>query len=95
MKIQSAYFEQYGSDGILALAEVIKYAKKMGWLIILDVKRSDIGSTATAYANAYLNDTSDSNLVCDAVTLNPLMGKDSLDPFLNRLNHKIKAYLSW
>lgn len=82
VKPQSAFFEQLGPAGGQALAEVIQYARTLGLLVLLDVKRGDIGSTATAYAAAYLGD--DSPWGADAVTVNPYLGRDSLTPFLDR-----------
>ena len=54
LKPQAAFFEQLGPAGMVALGEVIKYANRKGLLVITDGKRNDIGSTATAYADAYL-----------------------------------------
>ena len=50
VKPQSAFFEQVGPEGMAVLAKVIKYAHQKGLLVILDVKRNDVGSTAAAYA---------------------------------------------
>ena len=57
IKPQSAYYEQYGVAGITALRQTIQYAGKCGMLVIADCKRNDIGSTAAAYAKAYLDET--------------------------------------
>ncbi len=54
VKPQAAFFEQLGPPGMTALAEVVTYAQEKNLLVILDGKRNDIGSTATAYAQAYL-----------------------------------------
>lgn len=81
VKPQMAFFEQLGSHGMLALEHVIDYAKESGLLVILDGKRNDIGSTAEAYATAYLGE--DSSWGCDALTVNPWMGHDSLNPFID------------
>ena len=80
VKPQMAFFEQLGSHGMLALEHVIDYAKEAGLMVILDGKRNDIGSTAEAYASAYLGE--DSSWGCDALTVNPWMGHDSLNPFI-------------
>ena len=56
VKPQAAFFEQLGPPGMSALAEVIRYARDEGLLVIVDGKRNDIGSTATAYAEGYLGD---------------------------------------
>src|SRR5450432_2165089 len=62
VKFQSAYFEKYLWEGVEAYYELIKEAKDLGLLVIGDVKRGDIGSTSTAYADAHLADISFSNL---------------------------------
>ncbi len=54
VKPQAAFFEELGPAGMVALGEVIRYAHAAGLIVITDGKRNDIGSTATAYANAYL-----------------------------------------
>ncbi len=81
VKPQMAFFEQQGAHGMLALQHVIDYAKEAGLMVILDGKRNDIGSTAEAYATAYLGE--ESAWGCDALTVNPWMGHDSLAPFIN------------
>ena len=91
VKPQSAYFEQFGLEGIRALRDSIRLAKDNGLLVILDVKRGDIGSTSLAYAKAYLSgETSlkvghslSSDLEVDCITINPFLGEDSLQPFVD------------
>ena len=83
VKPQAAFFEEIGPPGMLALAEVIRYASAKGLLVILDGKRNDIGSTATAYANAYLGAGDQSPWGADALTVSPYLGDDSLDPFVD------------
>lgn len=83
IKIQSAFFEAEGANGIRALSKVISYAKSKEIKIILDAKRGDIGSTATAYAKAYLTPNTISDLEVDCLTVNPFLGIDSLEPFLD------------
>jgi orotidine-5'-phosphate decarboxylase len=78
VKPQSALFERHGSGGVAALERLLGWARDLGVLTILDVKRGDIGSTMTAYAQAYLDD--DAPLAADAVTLSPYLGFDSLTP---------------
>jgi orotidine-5'-phosphate decarboxylase len=80
LKPQSAFFETYGSAGIAVLERVIAEAQAAGALVLLDVKRGDIGSTMAAYAAAYLADGAP--LAADAVTLSPYLGFGSLDPAL-------------
>lgn len=81
VKPQAAFFEQLGPDGMFALGEVIRQARKKGLLIILDGKRNDIGSTAAAYAEAYLGESSAWH--ADALTVSPYLGADSLQPFVD------------
>ncbi|HEY2697136.1 MAG TPA: orotidine-5'-phosphate decarboxylase [Pseudonocardiaceae bacterium] len=78
LKPQSAFFEAYGSAGVAVLERLIAQGREAGALILLDVKRGDIGSTMAAYAAAYLADGSP--LAADAVTLSPYLGFDSLVP---------------
>jgi orotidine-5'-phosphate decarboxylase len=76
VKPQSAFFEALGSDGVRAFAQVCAYARAAGLLVIADVKRGDIGSTAQAYADAFIP-------LADAITVNPYLGRDSLVPFVD------------
>jgi len=78
IKPQSAFFEAYGSAGIAVLERTIASCREAGALVLLDVKRGDIGSTMAAYARAYLDDASP--LAADAVTLSPYLGFGSLTP---------------
>jgi orotidine-5'-phosphate decarboxylase len=80
-KPQSAFFEAYGSKGIQVLERVLQEIRACGARSILDAKRGDIGSTMTAYAQAYLAD--DAPLRADALTLSPYLGFDSLKPALD------------
>jgi orotidine-5'-phosphate decarboxylase len=80
VKPQSAFFERHGSKGIAVLEKVVTACRERGALVLLDVKRGDIGSTAQAYADAYLDPTSP--LAVDAVTVSPYLGFGSLDPFI-------------
>jgi len=80
LKPQSAFFEAYGSAGIAVLERVITESRDAGALVLLDVKRGDIGSTMAAYAAAYLADGAP--LAADAVTLSPYLGFGSLEPAL-------------
>ncbi|MFB9903033.1 orotidine-5'-phosphate decarboxylase [Allokutzneria oryzae] len=80
LKPQSAFFEAHGSRGVAVLERVIAESRQAGALVLLDVKRGDIGSTMSAYANAYLADSSP--LAADAVTLSPFLGFGSLEPAL-------------
>lgn len=78
IKPQSAFFERHGSAGIAVLERVLADSAAAGTISILDVKRGDIGSTMTAYAQAYLLDGAP--LAADAVTLSPYLGYESLRP---------------
>jgi orotidine-5'-phosphate decarboxylase len=80
VKPQVAFFEQLGPAGMQALAETIRYARQSGLLVIADGKRNDIGSTAEAYADAWLG--AKSCWQADALTVSPYLGSDSLDPFV-------------
>jgi len=81
VKPQSAFFERFGSAGVRVLEDTIAGLRHTGTLVVLDVKRGDIGSTAAAYADAYLDD--DSPLGADAVTVSPYLGFGSLQPFFD------------
>jgi orotidine-5'-phosphate decarboxylase len=81
VKPQSAFFEALGAPGVRAFGEVVAAARDAGLLVIGDVKRGDIGSTAAAYARAFLEPGAP--LACDAITVNPYLGGDSLRPFLD------------
>jgi orotidine-5'-phosphate decarboxylase len=82
VKPQAAFFEALGSDGVRALEEVCEYARSTGLLVLLDAKRGDIGSTARAYASAYLEPNDGGPPLADAMTASPYLGDDSVEPFL-------------
>jgi|SRR5579884_1843962 len=86
VKFQSAYFEKYLWEGVEAYYSLISEAAELGLLVIGDVKRGDIGSTATAYAAAHLADPAvdeaDDVVTPDAITVNPFCGLDTLEPFV-------------
>jgi orotidine-5'-phosphate decarboxylase len=79
VKPQLAFFETLGSAGIAAFEQVCQYAKRAGLLVIADGKRGDIGSTARAYSEAYIEGEPP---MADALTVNPWLGRDSVEPFL-------------
>jgi len=81
LKPQSAFFERHGAAGVGVLEQVVATCREAGCLVLLDVKRGDIGSTSQAYADAYLDPRSP--LAADAVTVSPYLGFGSLDPFLD------------
>ncbi|MBI5754186.1 orotidine-5'-phosphate decarboxylase [Candidatus Peregrinibacteria bacterium] len=92
VKPQIAFYEIFGADGVRAYVETLKYAKKKGLLTIADAKRNDIGSTAEAYAQAFLGEVSifedfDDEVVmpvfeADSLTINPYLGWDGIKPFV-------------
>jgi len=81
VKPQSAFFERFGSAGVAVLERTLAGLREAGTLSLLDVKRGDIGSTMTAYAQAYLSQ--DSPLRADAITVSPFLGFESLRPALD------------
>jgi orotidine-5'-phosphate decarboxylase len=88
VKLQSAFYEQYGPAGVRAFIETSEYAKKKGLIVVGDVKRGDIGSTSAAYASAYLGksvlfDGTESAFGLDCITVNPYLGSDGVKPFVD------------
>lgn len=81
VKPQSAFFEVFGARGIAVLESVVTDLVQAGTLVVLDVKRGDIGSTMTAYAEAFL--APDAQCAPDAITLSPYLGYESLRPALD------------
>ena len=96
VKPQAAYYELLGSYGAMALKETIDYAHAKGMYVIGDIKRNDIGATATAYAEAYLGktrvgDTEIAPYGCDSVTVNGYLGTDGVEPFLKECRGREKS----
>ena len=88
VKVQIAYYEQYGAAGVRAFLNTVAYAKEKGLIVIADCKRNDIGSTAARYSAAYLGKTSlgSENVSvagCDFLTVNAYLGTDGVQPFLD------------
>lgn len=87
IKPQAAYYELLGPDGASVLRDTISYAQEKGMYVIADIKRNDIGATASAYAEAYLGK---SNVWgeelpvynCESATVNAYLGTDGIEPFL-------------
>jgi orotidine-5'-phosphate decarboxylase len=79
VKPQVAYFERYGALGVSAYEKVVAAARKAGLIVIGDVKRNDIGSTAQQYAEGHLG-RDDS---ADAITVNGYLGADGINPFID------------
>ena len=87
VKPQIAFYEMFGIPGLEAFKETCKYAKEKGMIVIADIKRGDIGSTAQGYSNAFLGKTKigdheESIFDVDFVTVNPYMGTDCVKPFV-------------
>lgn len=96
VKPQAAYYENLGWQGMEMLERTIAYAKSKGMFVIADIKRGDIGSTATAYAEGWLSGTKIEgqqfkSFDADCVTLNGYMGSDSINPFLNAAKEEDKC----
>jgi orotidine-5'-phosphate decarboxylase len=81
VKPQSAFYERFGSRGIAVLERLVMACRGAGALVLLDVKRGDIGSTSQAYADAYLDPSSP--LAVDAITASPYLGFGSLAPMID------------
>ena len=81
-KPQSAFYERFGSRGVSVLESTIRQLREAGALVILDVKRGDIGSTAAAYADGYLDPASP--LCADAITASPYLGLGALRPMIDK-----------
>ncbi len=84
VKPQAAFFERLGVPGIAALADAVEQAHAHGVLVVMDAKRGDIGSTAEAYADAWLSGGHGARALprSDALTVNPYLGEDACEPFL-------------
>ena len=95
VKPNIAFYERYGVDGIRAYIMTVEYAAARGLIVIGDVKRGDIGSTAAAYAGhiepARLFGHNFEIWNEDAVTLNPYLGTDSVAPFLDAMRGRDKG----
>lgn len=88
VKLQSAYFEMYGVEGIKLYKDMIDYCKSKGMVVMADVKRGDIGSTSAGYSKAYLgkniiNEKEEGIFDVDFATVNPYMGTDCVKPFVD------------
>ncbi len=93
IKPQAAYYELLGPEGADVLARTIAYAHEKGMYVIADIKRNDIGATATAYAQAYLGETEVGGVSvpvynCDSCTVNAYLGSDGIVPFLNECKNR-------
>lgn len=88
VKPQFAFYLQHGAVGVQAFEETCAYAAKKGLIVIADAKCNDIGSTAQAYAEAFLGDKP---FNCDAVTVTPYLGYDGIKPFVEICKKKGKG----
>lgn len=87
-KVQIAYYEALGLEGLIAYSETLKYIRKKGLIAIADIKRGDISRTAEMYATAHFT----GDFEADFVTLNPYMGiNDSLEPFIKYIKENGKG----
>ncbi len=94
IKIQNAYYEMYGVEGIKIYKKTIDYAKEAGLVVIADVKRGDIGSTSEAYAMAHIGETpliGGAPFDSDFMTVNPYFGTDGVAPFAKACNNYDKG----
>ena len=89
VKIQIAYYEMYGIEGMKLFQKTADYAKEMGLFVMVDAKRGDIGPTAGAYASAFVGETKLGThrlqaFPCDMLTINPYLGSDGVLPFVEQ-----------
>ena len=88
VKPQIAMYEQFGIPGLVAFQKTVEYCKEKDLVVIGDIKRGDIGSTSAAYATAHLGKVKVGNTMCegfkeDFVTVNPYLGTDGIQPFID------------
>ena len=86
IKLQIAFFEQLGPEGMRVFSKICNIIKKSDSLCIIDAKRGDIGSTSKAYANTFFDKSTP--YPCDALTINPWLGLDSIEPFVKKIGSK-------
>lgn len=96
VKIQIAFYEQYGFNGIKAFKKTIDLARKNNLIVIEDGKRNDIGNTARAYANAHIGKVNlfGNQFPCfdlDCITVNPYLGIDGVKPFIDNVKEHGKG----
>ena len=96
VKVQIAYYEMYGVDGLRAFAETVRYAKEKGLIVITDAKRNDIGATAECYAKTFLGETAVGEAKFNAfdsdfLTVNAYLGSDGIKPFLGWMQKRDKG----
>ena len=96
VKVQIAYYEMYGVEGMRAFAQTVRCAKEAGLIVMTDAKRNDIGATAECYAKAYLGETAVgeehfSAFDSDFLTVNGYLGSDGIKPFLSWMEKRDKG----
>ena len=96
VKVQIAYYEMYGLEGMRTFSETLKYASEKGMLVMTDAKRNDIGATAECYAKAYLGETAVGDKAytafdSDFLTVNGYLGSDGIKPFLGWMQKRDKG----
>lgn len=96
VKVQIAYYEMYGPDGLKAFYDTVSYAREKGLTVIADCKRNDIGSTAGCYSKAYLgftdlNGKKISSYPADMLTVNGYLGSDGIKPFVEDIKNNDKS----
>ncbi len=84
VKIQAAYYELMGPGGMRCMARTIDESRRLGYVVIVDAKRGDIGATASAYSGAFL--AVDAPFHADFLTVNPYLGYDGVEPFVYDCN---------
>jgi orotidine-5'-phosphate decarboxylase len=88
VKPQAAFFEAHGLAGLSVLSDLMNHARSLGLPVIMDAKRGDIGTTASAYAQAYLQP---GDFEADALTVNPFLGFDTIEPFVDLVERSEKG----
>ncbi|MDE6001488.1 MAG: orotidine-5'-phosphate decarboxylase [Clostridia bacterium] len=96
VKVQIAYYEMYGYEGLKAFDYTVNYARGKGMIVIADCKRNDIGSTASCYSKAYLgatqvNDKKIKSFPADMLTVNGYLGSDGIKPFIENIKSDNKS----
>lgn len=86
-KVQIAYYEAYGIEGMIAYKKTLQYLRNEDEIIIADIKRGDISKTAEMYAKGHFEGDFES----DFITLSPYMGLDSIEPYLDYIKNKNKG----
>ena len=88
-KVQIAYYEALGMEGMIAYKNTLQYLREKDAIIIADIKRGDIASTASQYAKAHFT----GDFEADFITLSPYMGMDSIEPYLPYMKENNKGVL--